>query len=103
MLRSKCRYGELGEKPTSWFLNQENRHHKDKVMKHLKDEDGEKVTNVKDILDVQKRYIGTLYKETIEVDDTSMEDTIYENLNKFNDVEAESLEGEITYEELGIA
>ena len=38
MLRSRCRYEDLGEKPTKYFLNLESRNYQDKVINHLIDE-----------------------------------------------------------------
>ena len=40
MLWSRCRYEELGKKPTKYFLNLENIYYKDKVIQHLVDENG---------------------------------------------------------------
>ena len=54
MLRSKCRYEDLGEEPTKYFLSLENRNYQDKVIQHLIDEKGEEVNKTKDISEVQK-------------------------------------------------
>ena len=40
MLRSRCRYEDLGENPTKYLLNLENRNYQDKVINHLIDENG---------------------------------------------------------------
>ena len=102
MLRSRCRYEDLGENPTKYFLNLENRNYQDKVINHLIDENGEEIYKTKDILEAQKSYYKNLYDETIEVDDTPISEIIGNNEKQLND-EAELLEGEITYEELKIA
>ena len=103
MLRSRCRYEDLGEKPTKYFLNLENRNYHDKVINHLIDENGEEIYKTKDILEAQKSYYKSLYDETIEVGDTPISEIIGNNEKQLNDDEAELLEGEITYEELKIA
>ena len=41
ILRSRCRYEDLGEKPSSYFLKLENRKYTDKVMSKLIDENNE--------------------------------------------------------------
>ena len=56
MLRSRCRYEDLGEKPAKYFLSLENRNYQDKVIQHLIDEKGEEVNKTMDILEVQKNY-----------------------------------------------
>ena len=43
MLRSKCRYKELGEKTSGYFLNLENRHFMDKVITKLIDVNGGRI------------------------------------------------------------
>ena len=103
MLRSRCRYEDLGEKPTKYFLNLESRNYQDKVINHLIDENGDEVYKTKDILDTQKRYYKNLYTEKIQIDDTPIKEMIGNNENQLNDDEAQMLEGEITYEELTTA
>ena len=103
MLRSRCRYEDLGEKPTKYFLNLESRNYQDKVINHLIDENGDEVYKTKDILDTQKRYYKNLYKEKIQIDDATIKEIIGNNENQLNDDEAQMLEGEITYEELTTA
>ena len=41
MLRSRCRYEDLGEKPTSYFLNLEKRNFTNKVITKIIDDDKE--------------------------------------------------------------
>ena len=103
MLRSRCRYEDLGEKPTKYFLSLENRNYQDKVIQHLIDDMGEEVSKTKDILEVQKNYYKNLYTEVMQMDDTPIKDIIWDNENQLNDDEAKKLEGELTYEELTLA
>ena len=100
MLRSRCRYEELGEKPSGYFLNLENRNFMEKVITKLVDANGEEYNNSADILNLQKQYYQDLYKDEIDIDDVPISDVIGENGCKLNMEESNSLEGEITYEEL---
>ena len=59
-LRSRCRYEDLGEKPSSYFFKLENRNYTDKVMSRLIDENNEELTDAKDILEFQKQYYKNL-------------------------------------------
>ena len=55
MLRSKCRYMDLGEKPTNYFFSLETRNYTSKVINKLIDEDIE-YTKTKDLFNCQKRF-----------------------------------------------
>ena len=103
MLRSKCRYMDLGEKPTNYFFSLETRNYTCKVINKLIDEDIE-YTKTKDVLNCQKRFYEKLYDNVNEInDDTPIENIIGENETKLSDAEAETIEGEITYAELAKA
>ena len=103
MLRSRCRFEELGEKPSGYFLNLENRNFMDKVINKLVDINGDEYNNSADILNLQKQYYHDLYKDEIRIDDVTINDLIGENSCKLDNEESNNLEGEITYEELGNA
>ena len=60
ILRSHCRYEDLGEKPSSYIFKLENRNYTDKVMSSLIDENNEELTDAKDILEFQKQYYKNL-------------------------------------------
>ena len=62
MLRSKCRYQDLGEKPTNYFFNLENRNFTSKVINKLV-EDGVEYTNTEDILKCQNDFIATYIRK----------------------------------------
>ena len=100
LLRSRCRYEDLGEKPTKYFLNLESRNFTSKVISKLTNEQGEDFTDTPDILNYQKSYYSTLYSETINIDDTPISEEIGRNPRKLSDNESIKLEGEITYAEL---
>ena len=103
MLRSRCRYEELGEKPSGYFLNLENRNFMEKVITKLVDINGEEYSNSADILNLQKQYYNDLYKDNINIDDVPISNLIGENSCKLDNEESSRLEGEITYEELANA
>ena len=68
MLRSMCRYEDLGEKPTKYFfLNMENRNYQDKVINNLIDENGEEIFRTKDILEAQKNIIQNFILKTFKL------------------------------------
>ena len=50
MLRSRSRYEDLGEKPSNYFFNLENRNYNNKVINKLVNEKGENFFETKDIL-----------------------------------------------------
>ena len=100
MLRSKCRYQDLGEKPTKYFFNLENRHYTNKVMGKLIDENGTENTNTTEILNHKKEFYENLYDDKYNIDGRSIDDILGENRNKLSNQAAEKLEGEISYSEL---
>ena len=103
MLRSRCRYENLGEKPSGYFLNLESRNYINKVMTKIVDESGNEYTNAKDIIEQQRKYYSKLYKEEVNIDDISTEISIGSNPNKLSQTDAMKLEGEITDTELAHA
>ena len=102
MLRSRCRYEDLGEKPTSYFLNLEKRNFTNKVITKIIDDDKE-YTSTEEILNSQTMYYKTLYSEKINIDDKPIEMILGENKSKLTDQDTNSLEGEIKYSELAEA
>ena len=103
MLRSRVRYEELGEKPTKYFFNLENRQFTNKVMNKIIDENGDEYTKTKDVLNCQKRFYENLYNDINIIDETHISDILGENETKLSEQEAENLEGEITLTELAQA
>lgn len=76
MLRSRCRYEDLGEKPTSYFLNLERRNFTNKVITKIIAEDEQEFTNTDEILDQQKKFYKDLYTEKMEIDDRTIEEIL---------------------------
>lgn len=100
MLRSRSRYEDLGEKPTKYFLQLENRNYTNKVINKLIDENGNELTSTKEILKCQQIFYKNLYDDTNLVDDIPLQDILGDNPSKLSDQDAEKLEGEISYLEL---
>ena len=75
----------------------------DKMIAKLIDVNGEVHKNSADILNLQKQYYQDLYKDKINIDNVPINEIVGENLCKLNEEESNSLEGEITYEELANA
>ena len=103
MIRSRCRYEELGEKPTSYFLNLEKRNFTNKVITKIIEDNGHECISTNEILKAQKNYYKDLLTEKNEIDNIPIEALLRENLRKQSDYEARILEGEITYVELAEA
>ena len=105
MIRSRCRYEDLGEKPSSYFFNLEKRNFTNKIITKLIENDGQECLTTEEILNTgsQKSYFKTLYSENNAVDNNSVETLIRENHVKLSENEAESLEGDSKYSELAEA
>ena len=103
MIRSRCRYEDLGEKPSSYFLNFEKRNFTNKVITKIIEDNGQESLSTEEILNSQKTYFKNLYRENILIDDTPIEAQIGVNNLKMTKNEAESLEGNIKYSELAEA
>ena len=103
MFRSRCRYENLGEKPSGYFLNLEKRNFTNKVITKIIEENGQECLSTDKILNSQKTYFKNLYSENIIIDDTPIESKIGENSTRLADNEAELLEGDIKYSELAEA
>ena len=78
MLRSKCRYQDVGEKQQNIF-NLENRQYKNKVMGKLIDEYVTEYTTTTEILNHQKQIYDNLYDDKNNTDNRSIDDMFREN------------------------
>ena len=76
MLRSRSRYEGLGEKPSNYFFNLENRNYNNKVMIKFEYENGEEFDKIKDILGCQKDFYQSLYFNHTNIDDTPLREVI---------------------------
>ena len=103
MLCIRSRYEDLGEKPSNYFFNLENRNYNNKVMNKLVNEKGQEFFETKDILGCQKDFYQNLYFNHTNIDETPLQDVRGENANKLSDEKSASLEGEISYTEIANA
>ena len=103
MLRSRCRYQDLGEKPAKYLFDLENRNFTNKVITKLVEDDGSEFVNTQDVLNCQKRFYENLYDKSNVLVDNPIENVIGENINKLSDIDAQKLEGDITFTKLSTA
>jgi exonuclease III len=97
LLRSKARWVSEGEKVSHYFCNLEKRHFVSKMMTKIVD-NGKEISDSKQILEKVKLFYEKLY-ENKEVEQCEINDLVKE-LPTLNELERESLEGEITYGEV---
>ena len=76
MLRSRCRYTDMGEKPSKYFLTLENRNFTSKVITKLIDNNNVEYVNTNEIINQQKEYYKTLYSETMHIEKKLLEETL---------------------------
>ena len=104
MLRSRSRYQDLGEKPSNFFFNLENRNYANKTMTKIIENDGTEHTEMNEILKCQQQFYENLYNDySVDLDERSIGSVIGENENKLSNEDAEKLEGEIKLKELSDA
>ena len=73
MIRSRCRFEDLGEKPSSYFFDLEKKTFTNKVITKIIENDGQECLTTEEILNSQKSYFKTLYSENNAVDNNSVE------------------------------
>ena len=61
MLRSRSRYQDLGEKPSKYFFNLENRNYTNKTMTKIIEHDGTEHTETNEILKCERQFYENLY------------------------------------------
>lgn len=103
LVRSRANIIENGEKPSQYFCNLESNHYTSKVMNVLEHENGEIITNQRDILTETGKYYENLYSSNEHnLNDVDllmhMQNT---DIPKLEEQEASKLEGFITLEEAG--
>ena len=100
IFRSKCRWIEMGERPTKYFFNLEKRNYIKKTITELRMDDETIIKNETQILDAIENYFNNLY---MSADSTTQED--YDeyiqdlSLPRLSDEERDNMEGLLTYEE----
>ena len=104
LVRSRANIIENGEKPSQFFCNLESHNFSSKIINVIEQENGEHITNQKEILNEASKYYENLYSSR----ENSLNDinlNIYmQNINmpKLNEQEATELEGEITLKEASL-
>ena len=100
MFRSKCRWLEKGERPTSYFFNLEKTNYNKKTISELELENGAFIYNEKEILSAIEDFYRDLYTSKISGAQSEF-DHFTQNLTTpqlLND-ERDELEGILTFEE----
>lgn len=101
LLRSRARWIVDGEKVTKYFCALEKRNYVNKQILKLNKQDGSVCTDTKEIRKEVTNFYENLYLNRV-VEDWKMEELV-EHIPKLNDLEKQSLEGQITLEEAGLA
>ena len=97
IIRSRVNWLQNGEKPSKYFSKLENRNFTSKRMSFLEKENGEIIYDQNDIISETKSFYQNLYEKR-DINQVDL-DTLINNQRKLTDVEKESLEGLITYQE----
>ena len=100
ILRSRARWIANGERVTRYFCNLEKRHYISKNMARLIGRDGSVITDNEGMLFEVKNFYETLYTKR-SVENCEITDLV-ENMPILDDDEANSIEGDITFEEAGL-
>ena len=102
-IRSRVEWLGQGEKPTKYFASLERKLYIDKTVKKITLDDNTICTDQKKILQHLKSYYGKLFQsKDHDIDDIDLYTHLKKcKINKLNDQQASTLEGELTIEELG--
>ena len=100
-VRSKIRWRNEGEKVNKYFCNLENRHYSDKAMPFLEKEDGQILSDQKEILKEVQHFYQELYSHR-DVSDAEVTAELNDT-RKLTDDENEILAGLITFQEAAVA
>jgi hypothetical protein len=101
-VRSKVKWIEQGERNTNYFLNQEKKRSRDKVINKLVADDGHEIVDQADIGIEIVNFYENLYKK--QDHDTNLINDFVEDIElpKLSEVEKSSIEGTLTVEECGV-
>jgi hypothetical protein len=107
-IRARAMHIECNEKNSAYFFNKEKANYQIKNISTLHKEDGTVVTEQKEIMNCQYQFYKSLYsqpecnntQERTEANNYFLEQ---EGMTKIDDVDKESLEQEITYEDIAKA
>ena len=100
IFRSKCRWIEMGERPTKYFFNLEKRNYIKKTITELRMEDETTIKDETQILDAIENYFNNLYMSTDGTTQDDYDQYIQDlSLPRLSDEERDNMEGPLTYEE----
>jgi small-conductance mechanosensitive channel len=108
-LRAQCQHLEFNEHNSSYFFSKEKSQSKIKAIAKLILDDGQTITDTKDILNEQKRFYQKLYKEPTDYPETEVkiaEDYFLKLnpvVNKLQDNDKEALDRPLTRNEIASA
>ena len=103
MLRSRAQWLREGEKPSKYFCSLEKFYYTEKTIRKLTRQDGQVITDQKEILNEVKGYYQNLFKnKDSEIDEINTE-FLKPYLTKLSEHEAKGLEGILTIDEIGQA
>ena len=95
MIRSRARWVELGEKSSKYFLNLKKRNFINKSITELKTSEDKVTKDQNEIINMQKNFYKSLYKEKITGEEVEYTPDI-SNLPKINEEQKVNLDREIT-------
>ena len=100
-VRSRSKIMASWEKPSKYFLNLEKKHYINKTISELKLENGQTITDPKQILGTQKEFYQNLFtsKNTIRIEDSYFEHYL-SNLPKLTDRNKDLIDNPFTIDEL---
>ena len=104
IIRSKAKWVIDGEKPTNFFCNLEKHNYINKSMNKLESNEGKILTERKDIQNEIFKFYKGLYSNKDNDDFLQNADSYFNDIqyNKLNNLQSQTLEGYITYEEAGV-
>ena len=109
IFRSKTKWFEQGEKPTKYFFNLEKNNYEKKLIREVKSENDEVISNFVQVNKEIENFYNKMYTSKITSNNTSDVSEHNNNIHKFieclnipqlNVEEQESLEKDLTFEEL---
>ena len=97
IFRSKCRWIEMGERPTKYFFNLEKRNYIKKTITELRMEDEAVIKKETQILDAIENYFSNLYLSTDSTTQEDYDEYIQDlSLPRLSDEERDNMEGVLT-------
>lgn len=98
IVRSRAKWQAEGERPSRYFLHLENRHCTNKAITSIKKENGQTITEQKEMLQEVKSFYQRLYasREDELCRSVNLDDLVGNDVPKLNKSESDKLEGKIT-------